>query len=78
MGGGYRGQIKRACRELGRRGRTFDWVDVHNHIPKGAYHPTEWQLIRFLEHYPGVEVAEQGNRHRRTKYRLVRYRRKTP
>jgi hypothetical protein len=53
-------------------------VDVDNHIPKGAYHPTEWQLIRFLEHYPGVEVAEQGNRHRRTKYRLVRYRRKTP
>lgn len=67
---GYRRQIRRACRELGKRGRTFDYKDVLSKLPAGAYRPTEWQVIRALQHASYVEVAREGDRHRLTKYRL--------
>lgn len=74
--GGYRGQIKRACRELGRRGRVFDLDHVLAKIPDGPYRPTERQAARLLSKDPDLVVVDRDrNGNRQTTYMLRRYRR---
>ena len=67
---GYRWDIRLACRQLGRDGRTFDYKDVMREIGDGPDAPTPWQLIRELQHADYLEVAEAGRYRRLTKYRL--------
>ncbi|OPX65637.1 MAG: hypothetical protein A4E30_00308 [Methanomassiliicoccales archaeon PtaB.Bin215] len=54
---------------LGMFGRTFDYKDVLNAI-NGPAKPTEWQLIRVMQHASYLEVAEDGRMRKLTKYRL--------
>jgi len=70
---GYRGQIKAACRELGRRGSCFDYRDVMAHLPMTPYFPQARAVRRLLSIDRELEVVEEGNRHRPTLYRLRRH-----
>ncbi len=67
---GYKAQIMLACRKAGRRGKAFDYKDVMQKLPKSCYSPTDWQVIRTLQHAPYLEVAEKGKHRKLTKYRL--------
>lgn len=69
---GYRYQIRKACRKLGRTGGTFTYIDVMGAIPTRLTRPTEWETIRTLQHAKYLEVAEDGRYRKLTKYRLRR------
>ncbi len=67
---GYRDQVRKAYRQLGRCGGTFDYRDVLRELGGRPYAPTIWQAIRALQHDEQLQVVEPGTRHRPTAYRL--------
>lgn len=68
--GGYRGQIKRACFKVGKRGRAFDYKQVLNELPDGPYKPTEKQLIDEMSKAKYLKQNRKADKHNRATYRV--------
>ena len=68
--GGYREQVHRACREIGARCGSFDYLDVLRSLPSGPYAPTDKQLDQMMRSAPYLDIAERGTKDRPTRYKL--------